>query len=207
MRETLPWGGHAFYDRLVASRLKTFYTRIADQFPFEGDFLDIGCGPGQLAAALHRLRPDARVVGMDLDPVQVKRAQRNHPDVDYRVGDSGDLPFGDASMDRIIATESFHHWAEPEKALEEMHRVLRPGGQFWIVEGAGDQTRDEYRAWTGRPVWPGMLTVARIVFTLHGYTTARLEDVVLPLVDASPFGGAEVDRVDGWWMVRMTREP
>ncbi len=202
MRETLPWGGHHIFDRLVARRLQRFYERFLERLPDAQDVLDVGCGPGHLAAALSER---ADVLGIDLDPVQIKIARRAHPDVRFQEGASHALPVPDASQDWVLATESFHHWSRPHESAVEIHRVLRPGGQWWIVEGAADMTKDEFTAWTGRRPFPGLMAWVRMVFTQHGYSHTALEQDVLPVV--APHFHVEVEREDGWWIVRCTKPP
>lgn len=170
--------------------------------------MDIGCGPGHLAAAIAATHPDADVVGIDLDPVQVRRARRHddRPNLRYERGASHPLPFPDGSRDRVIATETYRHWSAPDPSLCEIPRVLRPRGSFWLVEGAGDMTKAEFEAWSGRKALPGLIHWVRLVFRAHGYTTQALQDQVLPRVRDSPFGGGEVEREDGWWVVRMVKQ-
>ena len=208
MRQTLPLGGHHLYDHVVARRLQRFYDRIAGRRPDARAVLDVGCGPGHLAAALARTHPDADVLGVDLDPAQLRIARHHHgaPNLSFRGGASHALPLPDGSRDWVLATETFHHWIEPERSLTEVHRVLRPGGAFWLVEGAGDMTRAELAAWTGRTPFPGLTWWVRQVFRVHGYTRRTLEGEVLPMLEASPFGGANVAREDGWWVLEMRKQ-
>lgn len=206
MRETLPFGGHHIFDVLVARKLQAFYGRFATRRPTAMDVVDIGCGPGHLAAALADARPDARVRGIDLDPIQVRLARRNvRANLSFDEGASHAMPMADASLDWVLATETFHHWSEPEASLEEIHRVLRPGGEFWIIEGAGDMTKAELASWTGRRPFPGLIFWVRQVFKRHGYMPEGLERDVVQRAKASPFGGAEVAREDGWWVVRLIK--
>ncbi len=201
MRETLPWGGHHIYDRLVARQLQRFYDQLALGVR-ANDILDLGCGPGHLAAAIAQAQPDASVCGMDLDPVQVRLADRHAaPNLRYAVGASHAIPLDDESQDWVLATETFHHWKHPRRSLAEIARVLRPGGQLWIVEGAGDMTRDEFEAWTGKKPFPLLMVWVRAVFRRHGYTTKKLHRVVIPLLEASAFDAA-IERVHGWWVIR-----
>lgn len=206
MRETLPHGGHALYHHFVARRLASFYDRLAQQVPPARRILDVGCGPGQLARSLTH-HQEATVIGVDLDPVQVRTARR-HTEVGagplFVTGDVRCLPFPDGAFDLVVTTESYHHWGDPDRGLAETHRVLAPGGHLWIVEGAGDQTRKELSAWSGRRVPPGLHTLARWIFRRHGYLPEALEHDVLGPLKASPFASHHVRRVDGWWIVDAT---
>lgn len=205
MRETLPLGGHHIYDRLVARRLQHFYDRLAARRPEATSILDIGCGPGHMAAELARRHPAAQVTGIDLDPVQLGLARRHvSANLRYEPGASHDIPCSDASVDWILATETFHHWAQPLPSLHEMRRVLRPGGEAWIVEGAGDMTADEFTAWSGRRPFPFLMPWVRWIFRRHGYLPDALEkDVLSPA--RRVFDHVDHVREDGWWIVRLRR--
>ncbi len=195
VRELLPWGGHHFYDRFVGRSLIRFYQQQADAFP-PGRVLDIGCGPGHLAELLRSMGRD--VVGVDKDPQQVRIARRNHPELDVREGAAEALEFDDDSFDVVVTSESFHHWSDPEGGLQEARRVLRPGGTFVVMETCGDITKDEFRSW-GRWIPPGWIHVIRWVFSVHGYTTERMQRELKPQLQAR-FNDVDVQRVDGWWV-------
>ena len=196
MRELLPWGGHHLYDRFVGRSLARFYAGLVPDLP-QGDVLDVGCGPGHLAAAMAGA---GRVVtAVDKDPVQVRIAHRNHPGFDVREGDAAALAFPDDHFDGIVTSESFHHWSDPERGLQEAHRVLRPGGRMVIIETCGDITKRELAEWT-RWVPPGWIHIVRWIFREHGYTTQALHSRLLPLVRAE-FGVVDVERRMGWWIV------
>jgi len=61
----------------------------------------------------------------------VKRGVAN---VAFKEGSADDLPFGDREFDLALSTLSLHHWREPGKALDEIYRVLREGGEAWIYD-------------------------------------------------------------------------
>lgn len=182
-----------------------FYQRIAERRPEARAIVDMGCGPGHLAAALAEAHPEATVTGMDVDPAQVRIARRNHPGTRFQVGSSDATGLPAESADWVLATETYHHWSRPAEALAEIHRILRPGGRFWIVEGCGDMTKAELAAWTGRRPFPGLIFWVRLIFTRHGYRAAALQRDVVERLEASPFGGCDVQREDGWWIVTATK--
>jgi SAM-dependent methyltransferase len=200
MRELLPFGGHGLYDRLVARPLAAFYARLARRLP-PGRVLDIGCGPGHLAAVL--VADGRDVVAVDKDPRQVRIAKRNHPELDVREGDAEALEFPDGSFDVVVTSESFHHWRDTDAGAAEASRVLVPGGSFVVIEGCGDVTNGEVAAFMGRRPWPGLPAIARLVFRTHGYLPAGLQENVLPVLRRH-FDHVEFVRVDGWWVVEAT---
>ncbi|MGH2605578.1 MAG: class I SAM-dependent methyltransferase [Anaerolineales bacterium] len=109
--------------------------------------LEIGCGTGNLATLLKRTHPGAEVVGLDPDPKALDRARRKAEgkaaSVEFDLGFSEELPYPDASFDRVLSALMFHHLEPPVKklALLEMRRVLRPGGSIHMVDlAAGEET-------------------------------------------------------------------
>jgi SAM-dependent methyltransferase len=99
------------------------------------DVLEIGCGSGYAAALLSRLGP-RRYVGVDLMPEQIALARaRRLPDAEFRIGDATDLiDFPDASQDVVIIFGVLHHIPAWRRSVDEIGRVLRPGGQLYVEE-------------------------------------------------------------------------
>ena len=91
-------------------------------------FLDIACGPGYVAAAA--AKRGATVLGIDFSAPMVVQAQRLHPGVEFREGDSEALPCGNGLFDAAAMNFGILHIGQPEKALFEAHRVLRASGRF-----------------------------------------------------------------------------
>ncbi|HKF85820.1 MAG TPA: class I SAM-dependent methyltransferase [Candidatus Limnocylindrales bacterium] len=90
--------------------------------------LDVGSGPGDLAAAAARLGADA--VGIDVAPSMVRRAALAHPTIPFRVGSFEALPGGAGAFDAVVGNFVINHVGRPEHALHEARRVLRTGGRL-----------------------------------------------------------------------------
>jgi ubiquinone/menaquinone biosynthesis C-methylase UbiE len=88
--------------------------------------LDVCTGPGMLAAAA--LGRGAQVVAVDFSGKVVEIAKRNVPGAEFHLGDAQALPFKRESFDAVVCGYGIIHLPEPQKALAEMYRVLKPGG-------------------------------------------------------------------------------
>lgn len=86
--------------------------------------LDLACGTGIVArTAADRLAGAGRVVGVDLNEAMLTIARRVRPDVEWRQGDAGALPFPDASFDRVLCQMALMFFPDRAGALREMRRV------------------------------------------------------------------------------------
>jgi len=140
---------------------------VLARMPVEDDdvVLDLGTGSGYALRAL-RERGVARGYGLDGAPEMTRNAREYTDDdrVGYVVGDFGSLPFADDSVDHAFTMEAFYYAADPHETLEEVRRVLRPGGTFYCAVNYYEEnvhshdwqdtisvdmtrwSRDEYRA-------------------------------------------------------------
>jgi ubiquinone/menaquinone biosynthesis C-methylase UbiE len=99
-----------------------------------GRLLDIGCGPGNIALKIARRLPRMQVVGVDfsLNMIRAARAaaaaqQLSRPPV-FFAGDANRLSFSDQSFDFVLSNSVLHHLHDPLAMLNEMARVVKPGG-------------------------------------------------------------------------------
>jgi ubiquinone/menaquinone biosynthesis C-methylase UbiE len=106
--------------------------------------LDVGCGTGDYLRIMAPLVAPGPAVGIDLSTALIdvarQRAASDGDNVSFRVGDAYELPFPDASIDRVVATQVLLHLTDPWRAVAEMRRVLAPAGLLSIGEWDWDST-------------------------------------------------------------------
>jgi ubiquinone/menaquinone biosynthesis C-methylase UbiE len=97
--------------------------------------LDLGCGSGYAGRALRESTGAERVYGLDGSPQMARNARSYTEDsnVGFVIGDFGALPFADDSLDHVFSMEAFYYAADPVETLEEIRRVLAPGGTFYCA--------------------------------------------------------------------------
>jgi 2-polyprenyl-3-methyl-5-hydroxy-6-metoxy-1,4-benzoquinol methylase len=111
----------------VVKRLMSGFERALDEL-FEraapASVLDVGCGEGVLAQRWALARPQARLVGLDLEEPSIQAGWQAHaaPNLEYRVMPAGSLPFADGEFELASAIEVLEHLPDPERALAEMAR-------------------------------------------------------------------------------------
>jgi ubiquinone/menaquinone biosynthesis C-methylase UbiE len=153
------------YDEVAADYAAKFIDEL-DHKPFDrevlagfaaelrgqGDVLDVGCGPGQIAAFLAANGADVR--GVDLSSGMIEQARRLHPALTFDVADMRSLPFADDSLAGISAFYSIIHIPRDEAmvALREFQRVLRPGGRVLLAFHLGHKV-DHIDEWWGHDVF------------------------------------------------------
>jgi SAM-dependent methyltransferase len=153
--------------------------RLAD--PRAGQrVLDVGCGTGNLLLALGRERAGVDLVGLDPDEralaIARRKARRAGVAVDWRRGFAEELPFPDASVDRVFSSLMLHHLdpAAKEQLLTEVRRVLRPEGVLVLADmpGHGGGDHGDHGAGHGGGHGRGRRGPGR----LHQQMAARLRD-------------------------------
>jgi ubiquinone/menaquinone biosynthesis C-methylase UbiE len=126
----------------ATTRERTFKRKLLDQAQLDQnlDVLDIGSGTGTLAIWAKERAPDARIRGLDGDPAIIARAVRKAARADVEIafdeGLSYELPYADASFDRVLSSLFFHHLVlrDKERTIAEIARVLRPGGELHVAD-------------------------------------------------------------------------
>lgn len=118
--------------------------------------LDVGCGTGiNLIEIARALGPCKQLVGVDLSPGMLDVARRKAAaaglDASFSVGDAESLDLPDASFDLVVCNSAYHWFPDRARAIAELTRVLRPGGQLLLATLASPG----YEEWLGlvNEVW------------------------------------------------------
>ena len=143
----------AWYARNTARDMPDFAAlaqRVTAALPAGSRMLEVAPGPGYLAIEIVR-RGAYEVVGLDVSHTFVEIATRNareaNVDIDFRQGNASAMPFPENTFDFILCRAAFKNFSQPVTAMNELHRVLKPGGQALIVDLRKDASMDDINAY------------------------------------------------------------
>ncbi len=129
------------YDRKWSFYIEATVRETLSRLPMRADsqLLDVGCGTGEFLSRLAMQYPGAALAGIDPVPAMLEIAQGKLPgQVQLREGYANALPWPDGSFDIVASCNMFHYITHPIPALQEMERVLRPGGTLVITDWCDD---------------------------------------------------------------------
>lgn len=175
--------------------------------------LEIGCGPGALAGALHRWYPNAEITAVDRDSEFIHFARENEKGIEFVEGDATSLPFADGQFDVTISNTVAEH-IEPSKFYGEQLRVLKHGGiclvlssrkginvtaeclsdnneqekSFWDKIGKLDDTMERYEICR----YPMSEAEMPAVMEKYGFSDVRTGFAVIDLTPDDPKYSAEL---------------
>ena len=210
-------------DRIMEGLIATWYTRnrgrdwswfrtiarqVAERVPPGASVLDVATGPGSLAIEI--ARTGRRVYALDLSRsfVQIAReeAARAGVEVDVRHGSASAMPFPDACFDLVICTAAFKNFASPLGALNEMHRVLKPGGEASVHDLRNDATREDIDAEVrSMPMSSLNRAITSLIFRYGLIKTAYSQAQLEGMAAESRFGGCEIARQGVGFEVRLRK--
>ena len=113
------------------------WARISQQ----ATVLDIGCGTGEFERLVLAEHPGQQIVGIDISDQMLAIARhkcRDDLNVSFQTAPASELPFERNSFDVVISASAFHYFDDPEAALAEMKRVLKPDGKVVILDWCKD---------------------------------------------------------------------
>jgi ubiquinone/menaquinone biosynthesis C-methylase UbiE len=186
-----------WYARHTAKDVERFNTlarKLAPRIKPRDRVLEIAPGPGYLAIELARLT-DCRIVGVDISRTFVRIARDNAfkagVDIAFDEGDAADLPLPSDGFDFIVCCAAFKNFVRPLDALDEMYRVLKPGGTALIVDLRKDFSPQEIDAYVrGKGVINGVLI--KLTFNTMLKKRAYTQEALAQLVSQSRFGRGDV---------------
>ena len=106
----------------------------------QGSALEIGPGPGYLGLEWLKKTERTRLTGLEISSNMIEVAEKNAREyklearIDYIEGDAQKMPLDDNLFDGVFANGSLHEWSNPEEIFNEIHRVLKPGGLYFISD-------------------------------------------------------------------------
>ena len=190
------------------------YRRQAETFteglPVGAEVLEVAPGPGYLAIEMARAGR-VRVVGLDASATFVElataAARESGVGAEFQVGDAADMPFDDGSFDLVISQAAFKNFARPARALEEIHRILRPGGRAVIQDMSRDaSSSDIAEEVKGMGLGRGGAAVTKLILARlrrRAYSPVQFRQ----LVADSSFRTCEITAEGIGLEVRMNKQP
>lgn len=135
--------------------------------------LDLACGTGIVArTAVPMVQPGGEVFGVDFNPAQIATARSIDSSIDWREGDAGSLSFADQEFDLVVCQQGFMFFPDRVQAVQEIRRVLKPGGRVGIA------------VWSTIDKAPGYLALVHALERRVGSSAARLMDDLTALSDS-----------------------
>ena len=99
------------------------------------NILDIGCGTGSLMVKLLDEKPQVRGYGLDLSEEMLKVAREKLPKrIELVYGEAEALPYDNKKFETVVMVDSFNYFVNPEQAIKEAYRVLKPGGTLVMAD-------------------------------------------------------------------------
>jgi ubiquinone/menaquinone biosynthesis C-methylase UbiE len=186
-----------WYARQTGKNLEEFKKlarQLSSQIKAGDRVLEIAPGPGYLAIELFKLTR-YRMIGLDISRTFVDIANANAEkagaDVCFEQGDAADMPYPANAFNFIVCRAAFKNFARPLVALNEMHRVLKPGGTALIIDLRKDFSPDAIREYTEGK---GLINGAIIKWTFNTMLKKRAytQEGITKLASQSQFGGSDL---------------
>ena len=176
---------------------RSLATRLARKLPSDSRILEIAPGPGYLAIELAK-RGHSAVTGLDVSRTFVEIAKRNAAEaavgIDFRQGNASAMPLCDDSFDFVVCRAAFKNFSHPVEAMNEMYRVLKPGGCALIIDLRKNASMDDIDSYIESVDlgWMNSL-IYRLTFRYLLIPRAYSKESFLEMASRSSFGAAEIE--------------
>ncbi len=162
--------------------INTWIVQLLDIQPTD-HILETGCGPGLAIQGFAARAKEGLVAGIDGSPVMVQQARKRNAAaikagrVEIQQGDASRLPYPDASFDKVVAIHVIYFWSDAVSTLQELRRVLQPGGMVaigFVLKKHAPRVTQKAFAQTGATLYPIEEDVAALL-AAAGFTHIRVE--------------------------------
>lgn len=181
---------------------------ITRDVPAGGDVLEVAPGPGYFSielARLGRVKVHALEISRSFVQITTENARRAGVEVDIRQGDASRMPYPDSSFNLVVCQAAFKNYSRPQEAVNEMYRVLRPGGLAQIEDMRREATdaaiHEEVRSMRLGRFRSAMTRSALRSLRRRAYTGAQFQ----AFATASPFREAAIETTGIGLVVRLHR--
>jgi ubiquinone/menaquinone biosynthesis C-methylase UbiE len=209
-------GGLATWYAKITRKDSNEFERLARELtrdlPVNARVLEIAPGPGYLSVALAKLGP-FKITGLDISQSFVRMAseyaKRESVTARFIHGSASDIPLEDGMFDLVVCRAAFKNFSEPLKALNEMHRVLKPGGRAIIIDLRKDASWEEIVAYVdGLHISRANTWMTKFTFKHMLLKRAYTEGQMISLASESDFKSCEIKKARvGMEITAVRRQP
>jgi len=188
-----------WYARNTAKDMAEFRAladRLAKEVRSGSHVLEVAPGPGYLSVELAK-RGRYEIAGLDISrtfvTIATENARKASVEIDFRQGDASAMPFADEAFDLIVCRAAFKNFANPVEAMNEMHRVLKPGAHALIIDLRKDVSMGEINTYVKNADLGWMNSwIYKLTFRCMLIPRAYSNEQFREMASRSRFGGAEV---------------
>ena len=184
--------------------------RFAKEMPSDSRILEVAPGPGYLSIELAKRGP-YEITGLDVSKTFVQiagdNARKEAVTIDFRQGNASAMPFAANSFDLILCRAAFKNFSQPVEAINEMYRVLKPGGRAIILDLRKDASMEDINAYIKRSDlgWINSLlykVTFRHLLIPRAYSKAQF----MEMASRSHFGVSEINEAELGFEVVFRKE-
>jgi ubiquinone/menaquinone biosynthesis C-methylase UbiE len=183
--------------------------RIAGQLSPGSSLLEVAPGPGYFSIELAKLGPYS-ITGLDISHTFVEIARQKAAEacvrVDFKQGNASNMPFASETFDFLLCRAAFKNFGQPVRALQEMCRVLKPGGRGLIIDlrrDASPESMDRHVDAMGLNAVGKIMT--KLTFRFMLVKTAYTKEQFQQMLAQASFSSVDIQEVDIGFEILMTK--
>ena len=171
--------------------------RLTKDLPADARILEVAPGPGYLSIELAQ-QGQYRITGLDISKtfveIATENARRASLKIDFQQGNASAMPFPKDTFDFIVCRAAFKNFSQPAAAMNEMYRVLRPGGRALIIDLRKDASMNDIDTYIdgARLGWTNSL-IYKLTFRYMLIPRAYSKQQFGEMAARSRFGTAEIE--------------